>query len=65
VLRNARLAGKLPGRDSDAEMRLPSFAPAGMAVVALALVDHFKMGGSEFSRKFSLDRGANGHIITG
>ena len=63
VLRHTRLTGKLSGRDSDAEMRLSSFAPASMAMMARALVNDFKMAGSEFSGKFLLDFIANGHSI--
>ena len=65
MLRQERLAGKLAGRDADAEMGLPTGARAGMTPVLLAFIDHFKMAGSEFDRKFVCNRVANGHMDTG
>lgn len=64
VLRDPGLAGKLRGRDSDAEVGFSTLPPTSMTFMSVALVDHFKMGGSEFLRKFLLNVVADGHMIT-
>ena len=58
-------AGKLGGRDSDAEMCLSAGSRTGMTLMSVALIEHFKMGRSEFLGKFLNNRIANGHMDTG
>ena len=57
--------GKLRGRDSDAEMRLPAGSRTGMTLMSVAFIEHFKMGRCEFLGKFLNNRVANGHMDTG
>jgi len=58
-------AGEAVGGDAHPEMGGPALAPAGVAAVFLAFVDHFKMAGNEFDRKFLCNRVTNGHMDTG
>ena len=58
-------AGKLGGRDSDAEMRLTTGSRTGMTLMSVAFIEHFKMGRCKFLGKFLNNRVANGHMDTG
>ena len=64
VLGEAGLAGKARSGDADAEMRLPSGVPSGMASMLLALVNHFKVAWREFDRKFFDNDVSNRHMHT-
>ena len=65
MLRYPTHSGEPIAGDTHPEVGGSAVAPARMAAVFLALVDHFKMAGSEFDRKFSCNRVANGHMDTG
>ena len=63
VLRNAAKTDKMPGRDSDAEVGFPCFAPAGMALVAVGFVDDFKVSGRVGLGQLVCDGVAYGHDL--
>lgn len=65
MLLQAGLSGEVRRRDSDAEMGLTARPRSRMTSMSVALVEHFKMGWSEFSGKFFNNRIANGHMDTG
>lgn len=51
-------------RYAHAKMRIAALAPAGVTVVTMAFVNHFKMARHEFDRKFFDNGVANRHIPT-
>ena len=58
-------AGELRSGDSDAEVAFATRSRTGMTLMSVALIEHFKMGRSEFLGKFLNNHIANGHMHTG
>jgi hypothetical protein len=65
MLLQAGLSGEVRSGNSDAEVSFATRPRTGVTLVSVALIEHFKMGWSEFLGKFFNNRIANGHMDTG
>ena len=64
MLRETSLSGECGRSDAHTKMRFAGCAPARMAPMFFALVDHFKVGRREFDRKFFDNDVSNRHMHT-